>query len=68
MSSDRDAPMIHNLEKILESKRAFRAKMAALPIEEKLRILESLRERELAIRKAMKRVKGDRPAVYKPVD
>jgi hypothetical protein len=42
--------MSFDLEKILESKRAFRRDLAARPIAEKLRILDVLRERELAIR------------------
>ena len=37
-------------QKILESKRAFRRDLAARPIAEKLRMLDALRERELAIR------------------
>ncbi len=42
--------MSFDLEKILESKRAFRRELASRPIAEKLRILDVLRERELAIR------------------
>jgi hypothetical protein len=42
--------MSFDLQKILESKRAFRRGLAARPIEEKLRMLDALRERELAIR------------------
>jgi len=42
-------------EKILESKRALRRNLAALPIAEKLRLLDALRERELAIRGRMVR-------------
>jgi hypothetical protein len=38
------------LQKILESKRAHRRHLAARPIGEKLRLLDALRERELAIR------------------
>ena len=37
-------------QKIEESKRAFRRDLAARPIAEKLRMLEAMRERELAIR------------------
>lgn len=37
-------------EVILQSKRAMRHHLAALPVAEKLRILDSLRERALAIR------------------
>ena len=42
--------MTFNLQKILESKHAFRRELAARPIAEKLRILDALRQRELAIR------------------
>ena len=42
--------MTFNLQKILESKRALRRELAARPVAEKLRILDALRERELAIR------------------
>jgi hypothetical protein len=39
---------------IYQSKRAFRKKLASLPIVEKLRMLDVLRERTLAIRKTSK--------------
>lgn len=42
--------MSFDLKKILESKRALRRDLAARPIGEKLRMLDALRERELAIR------------------
>ena len=42
--------MSFDLQKILESKRALRRDLAARPIVEKLRMLDALRERELAIR------------------
>ncbi len=42
--------MTANLQSILESKRTLRRKLAARPIGDKLRMLDSLRERELAIR------------------
>ena len=42
--------MSFDLQKILESKRALRRSLAARPVAEKLRILDALRERELAIR------------------
>ncbi len=42
--------MSFDLQKILESKRALRRDLAAWPIAEKLRMLDALRERELAIR------------------
>jgi hypothetical protein len=42
--------MSFDLQKVIESKRALRRKLAALPVAEKLRMLDALRERELAIR------------------
>ena len=42
--------MSSDLQKILESKRTFRREVAARPIAEKLRMLDALCERELAIR------------------
>ncbi len=42
--------MSFDLQKILESKRNLRRDLAARPIGEKLRMLDALRERELAIR------------------
>jgi len=36
-------------QKIAESKRAYRRKLAALPIAEKLRLLDAMRERAVAI-------------------
>jgi hypothetical protein len=44
--------MTFDLKVILESKRALRRDLASLPIVEKLRILESMRQRELAIRRS----------------
>ena len=41
--------MSFDLQKILESKRALRRNLAARPVAEKLRLLDVLRERELAI-------------------
>jgi hypothetical protein len=38
-------------QKILESKRALRRDPASRPVAEKLRMLDALRERELAIRR-----------------
>jgi len=40
-----------DLEKILESKRALRRDLTSRPVAEKLRMLDALRERELAIRR-----------------
>lgn len=39
-----------DLQKMLASKRALRRNLAARPMVEKLRMLDALRERELAIR------------------
>ena len=39
-----------DLQAILKSKRALRRELAARPVAEKLRILDALRERALAIR------------------
>ena len=41
--------MSFDLERILESKRELRRQLTHLPIEEKLRLLDALRERALAI-------------------
>jgi hypothetical protein len=41
-----------DLKKIIESKRAYRKRLAALPIEKKLQMLDALRERTLAIRES----------------
>jgi len=42
--------MSFDLQKVLAAKRALRRRLASRPIEEKLRMLDALRERELAIR------------------
>lgn len=42
--------MTFDLTKIIESKRAFRQRLTARPIEEKLAMLDALRERTLALR------------------
>jgi hypothetical protein len=42
--------MSFDLQRMLESKRALRRQLAARPVAEKLRMLDALRERELAIR------------------
>jgi hypothetical protein len=42
--------MTFDIAKILQSKREFRQRLAARPIEEKLAMLDALRERALAIR------------------
>jgi hypothetical protein len=45
--------MTFDLDKIIASKRAFRQRLAARPIEEKLAMLDALRERTLARRDAL---------------
>lgn len=42
--------MTIDLTKILESKRMLRRELAALPVAEKLRMLEAMRERDACIR------------------
>lgn len=42
--------MSFGLQKVLESKRAMRRSLAVRPMAEKLRMLDALREREVAIR------------------
>jgi hypothetical protein len=44
--------MTFDLTKIMQSKREFRQRLATRPIEEKLAMLDALRERALAIRPA----------------
>ena len=44
--------MPFDLDKILQSKREFRRRLATRPIEEKLAMLDALRERALALRSA----------------
>jgi hypothetical protein len=44
--------MTSDLQAILKSKRALRRELAARPLAEKLRMLDALRERALAIRPA----------------
>jgi len=44
--------MSFDLQRILDSKRAFRQKLAARPVAEKLRLLDELRAAALAIRGA----------------
>ncbi|MGB7622711.1 MAG: hypothetical protein WBN92_10220 [Terriglobia bacterium] len=40
------------MKRILESKRALRRKLASLPVAEKLRMLDDLRQRTLTLRRA----------------
>ena len=44
--------MSFDLQRMLESKRALRQKLAARPVAEKLRLLDELRAAALAIRRA----------------
>jgi hypothetical protein len=44
--------MTFDLKAIIERKRQMRRRLAALPIAEKLRLLDALREREMTIRNA----------------
>jgi hypothetical protein len=44
--------MTFDLTIILQSKRTFRQRLAARPVEEKLAMLDALRERTLALRKS----------------
>ena len=49
--------------RVLESKRAFRRQLAALPIAEKLRMLDALRVRTLAIRRGSNSGPAKKPVV-----
>ena len=51
--------MTFDLTKILQSKRAFRQRLAARPIEEKLAILDALRARAIALRESRTAAAGD---------
>jgi len=44
--------------KILQSKRAFRQRLAARPIEEKLAMLDALRDRAIALRESRSAAAG----------
>ena len=44
--------MTSPLQKIVDRKRAMRREVAARPVAEKLRMLDAMRERDVAIRKA----------------
>ncbi len=47
--------MSFDLEQMLRSKKAFRERLARLPIGEKLRLLDAMRERAVIIREATDR-------------
>lgn len=53
--------MSGQLDKIWASKEAYRRKQAALPFAEKLRILDRMRERQVAIAAVREKLKGDKP-------
>lgn len=56
-----------DFERIWEDKRRMRQRLAAAPIVEKLRLLDALRERAIAIRGAMTRksaIVQEQPATY----
>ena len=61
--------MSFDLQKILESKRALRRTLAAKPVVEKLRMLDALRGREIAIRGSTEHsifgAVGDKRATYR---
>lgn len=57
--------MIESYRKITESKRALRRELACRPVGEKLRILDSLRERQLAIQKG-RDLRSGRDKAVKP--
>ena len=44
--------MSNDMKRIVESKRALRRKLASLPVAEKLRMLDNLRQRALTLRHA----------------
>jgi hypothetical protein len=54
--------MSFDLQRILESKRAFRQRLAAQPIAEKLRMLDALRARTLSLRSAAPNAPRSRPS------
>ncbi len=56
--------MSFDWEEIAESKRTYRAKLAALPIAEKLPLLDAMRERSLAIRNSSPMVIQEEPPSY----
>lgn len=63
--------MTFDLAAILESKRAFRQRLAAWPIAEKLALLDELRTRALALRPAREDTHGsailrEEPAACRP--
>jgi hypothetical protein len=62
--------MSFDLQRILASKRALRQKLAALPVAEKLRLLDDLRERALSLRRSASpetsKAVREQPSAYRP--
>ncbi|MGD0017236.1 MAG: hypothetical protein ABSC38_06960 [Verrucomicrobiia bacterium] len=62
--------MSFDMQRILASKRAMRQNLAALPVAEKLRLLDDLRERELTLRRsaplATSNVVREQRSAYRP--
>ena len=56
--------MTFDLQRILVSKRAYRQALATKPIAEKLRMLDAMRERALAIRPVKPNVVKETPNRY----
>ena len=52
--------MSERMSRILESKRAMRKHLAALPFSEKIKLLEKLRDRSLSIAAARTQMAGGR--------
>lgn len=58
--------MTFDYSRMLESKRAYRERLEALPLGEKFRILDALREREVAIRSGVVRPASPADAAHEP--
>ena len=56
--------MTSDLQAILESKRRYRQRLAARPIDEKLRMLDAMRERALLLRPEASSILREEPAPY----
>jgi hypothetical protein len=56
--------MTTDLQAILDSKRRYRQRLAALPIAEKLRMLDAMRERALIIRPESSSMLREEPTPY----
>ena len=56
--------MTFDLQKMIESKRAYRVRLAALPIGEKLAMLDALCERQRAIRGGAADSEAREPGTY----